>query len=78
MTYSLGIDIGSVNVKLALIDQENKIVRLDTEKVTTSSQAAVASLIGQARAAIPPEQIGCAAVSGSATAVVPKHLNWSE
>jgi predicted CoA-substrate-specific enzyme activase len=78
MTYSLGIDIGSVNVKLALIDQENKIVRLDTEKVTTSSQAAVASLIGRLGQQFPLQEIGCAAVSGSATAVVPRELNWSE
>ncbi len=67
-----------INVKLALIDQENKIVRLDTEKVTTSSQAAVASLIRRLGQQSPLEQIGCAAVSGSATAVVPNHLNWSE
>ena len=72
MTYSLGIDIGSVNVKLALIDQETKIVRLDTEKVTTSSQAAVASLLGRLGQQLPLQEIGCAAVSGSATAVVPR------
>jgi predicted CoA-substrate-specific enzyme activase len=78
MTYSLGIDIGSVNVKLALLDQDNKTVRLDTEKVSTSSKAAVVSLISRLGQHFPLQEIRCAAVSGSATAVVPKDLNWSE
>ena len=78
MTYWLGIDAGSVNVKLALIDQETKTVRLDTEKVTTSSQAAVAALIGRLGQEFPLHDITCAAVSGSTTSLAPKELNWLE
>jgi len=78
MTYWLGIDAGSVNVKLALIDQETKTVRLDIEKVTTSSQAAVAALIGRLGQEVPLQQITCAAVSGSTTSLAPKELNWLE
>ncbi len=78
MTYSLGVDIGSVNVKLALIDEDAAMVRLDTEKVTTSAQAAVAALIARLGETCPLDQVSHAAVSGSASAVVPKGLNWSE
>ena len=78
MTYSLGIDIGSVNVKLALIDQENKAVRLDSEKVTTSSQAAVAALLARLSQQCAFQDITCAATTGSTTAVVPGELNWLE
>ncbi|MDM7999391.1 MAG: acyl-CoA dehydratase activase, partial [Dehalococcoidia bacterium] len=78
MTYSLGVDIGSVNVKLALIDQDKRAVRLDSEKVTTSSQAAVGALLARLEHEFPFAEITSAAVSGSATSVVPKELNWLE
>src|SRR5512136_990794 len=78
MTYWLGIDVGSVNVKLALIDQDAKAVRLDTEKVSTSSQAAVAALVGRLGHDFPLGEIVCAAVSGSTAAVAPRELGWLE
>jgi len=45
MGYYLGVDIGSVNAKLALIDENGRAVLFDTEKVTSSPRAAVSSLI---------------------------------
>ncbi len=47
MGYYLGVDIGSVNAKLALIDEKGKVVQFDTEKVTSSPRAAVNSLIAR-------------------------------
>lgn len=78
MTCSLGVDIGAVNVKLALIDEEARLVRLDTEKVTTSAQAGVAALLSRMEREVPLDQITRAAVSGSTAAVVPAELGWSE
>ena len=78
MTYSLGVDIGAVNVKLALIDEDARLVRLDTEKVTTSAQAAVAALLSRMEREVPLDQVTRAAVSGSTAAVVPAELGWSE
>ncbi len=78
MTFSLGIDIGSVTVKLALIDEDATIARLDTEKVATSAQAAVAALIARLGRDTPLDQIARAAVSGSTASVVPPDLGWSE
>ncbi|GAH64964.1 unnamed protein product, partial [marine sediment metagenome] len=46
----LGVDIGSVNVKLSLIDESGKIVQLDTEKISTGPRAAVSTLITRLRA----------------------------
>ena len=40
MSYSLGLDIGSVTVKAALIDGDGKPVHLDVEKITASPRAA--------------------------------------
>jgi predicted NBD/HSP70 family sugar kinase len=45
MGYYLGVDIGSVNAKLALIDEKGRVVQFDTEKVASSPRAAVSALI---------------------------------
>ncbi len=78
MSYSLGMDIGSVNAKLALIDEDGRAVQLDTEKITSSPRAAVASLISRLGREFNPKEIVTAAVSGSGRTVIPKELNWSE
>ena len=77
MIHFLGIDIGSVTAKLALIDENGEIAALDTEKITASPQAAVASLITRLSKKINLEEIEGAGVSGSGRAVIPGELNWS-
>ncbi|MGB2853588.1 MAG: BadF/BadG/BcrA/BcrD ATPase family protein, partial [Dehalococcoidia bacterium] len=77
MKYSIGVDIGSVNAKLVLIDENRSIVRLDTEKITSSPNAAVASLISRLGQEFSFEDIVTAGVSGSGKGVIPKELNWS-
>ncbi len=78
MKYFLGVDIGSVNAKLALIDENCEVAELDTEKITASPQAAVASLISRLSKKCNLEEIATAGVSGSGRGVIPKELNWSE
>jgi predicted CoA-substrate-specific enzyme activase len=78
MRYSLGLDIGSVNAKLALINEDRGIAQLDIERITASPQAAVASLISRLSKKFNLEEIATAGVSGSGRAVIPKELNWSE
>lgn len=78
MNYSLGIDIGSVNIKLSLIDETGRVVHLDTEKVTSNPRAAVNSLITRLTERFPLEEIASVGVSGSGKAVVPGELNWVE
>ena len=78
MKYFIGIDIGSVNVKLALIDDNCDIVALDIEKVTTNPQAALALLITRLSKNYNLEEIMAAGVSGSGRSVIPKELDWAE
>ncbi len=78
MSYSLGVDIGSVNVKLALVDKDGGAVKFDTEKITSSPKVAVTSLISRLSREFHLEEIITAAVSGSGKTVIPKELNWSE
>ena len=77
MSYFLGVDIGSVNAKLALIDKEGRIVQLDTEKISSSPRAAVSSLIARLGERVNLEQVDAAGVSGSGKAVIPKELDWA-
>jgi predicted CoA-substrate-specific enzyme activase len=75
MDYLLGLDIGSVNVKLCLTDDDGRVVKLDVEKITANPRAAVNSLLGRLGDL---SDIVAAGVSGSGKAVIPKELNWGE
>ena len=78
MKYSLGIDVGSVNVKLCLIDDGNRIVRLDAEKITTNPKAAINVLLSRLGGMVSFDQINGAGVSGSGKSAVPGEFNWAE
>jgi len=78
MSYSLGVDIGSVSAKLALIKENGRAVRLDTEKITANPRTAVNALLGRLSGEFNPGEITGAGVSGSGKAVIPKELNWTE
>jgi len=78
MNYSLGVDIGSVNAKLSLVDEDGVVIQFDTEKIISNARAAVNSLITRLAKKLDLEQIAAAGVSGSGKAVIPRELNWSE
>ena len=78
MSYSLGVDIGSVNVKLTLIDENGSAFQFDTERITSTSKAAVGALIARLNQKFDLKQIATAGVSGSGKAVIPRELNWAE
>ena len=76
MNYFLGVDIGSVNAKLALIDENGGVVQFDTEKVISSPRAAVSALIARLGERFNLEEIVAAGVSGSGKTVIHKELGW--
>jgi len=78
MSYFLGVDIGSVNTKLALVDENGQVLEFDTEKVISNPRAAVSSLIARLGERFNLEEIVAAGVSGSGRAVIPKELGWTE
>jgi predicted CoA-substrate-specific enzyme activase len=78
MAYLLGIDIGSVNAKLSLVDDGGEILKLDVEKVTSSPIAALNSLISRLARDFNLEQVASAGVTGSGRAVIPKEFNWAD
>jgi len=78
MSYSLGLDVGSVCAKVALISEDGKAAYLDFEKITASPKSAVNSLISRLGEKFSIKEISTAGVSGSGRGVIPKELNWAE
>jgi predicted CoA-substrate-specific enzyme activase len=78
MSYLLGVDIGSVNAKLSLLNEAGDILKLDLEKVTSSPRTALNSLIFRLAQDFDLEQVASAGASGSGKTVIPKEFNWSE
>jgi len=76
MGLFLGIDIGSINAKLALIDSEGKIAYLDSERVTTGPRDAVVALISRLSEKHSLDDIITVGVSGSGKVSIPEELNW--
>ncbi|MDD5703935.1 MAG: BadF/BadG/BcrA/BcrD ATPase family protein, partial [Dehalococcoidales bacterium] len=78
MNYYLGIDIGSINVKLALIDKAGQPVSLKSGKIVTNPRTAVNALLEDLRLEYPLDQIAAAGVSGSGKGVIPADYHWAE
>jgi predicted CoA-substrate-specific enzyme activase len=75
--YSLGLDIGSVNVKLILADAKGAVVRRDVEKITASARPAVAALLDRLSIQVPLDRIGSAGVSGMGAELIPAEWHWA-
>lgn len=78
MAYSLGLDIGSVTVKLALTEDNGKILRLDSQRITAGAAAAANILLKRLKEQVSLDKINSAGVSGSGKSAVPKELGWAE
>ncbi|MFW6149968.1 MAG: acyl-CoA dehydratase activase [Chloroflexota bacterium] len=76
MAYYLGVDIGSVNAQLALIDENSNIVRLHTERIVCGPRAAVSAGITTIGHEIDLGQVSAAGVSGSGSGAIPEALGW--
>jgi predicted CoA-substrate-specific enzyme activase len=77
MKHYLGLDIGSINVKLALLDDSGKIIALDHCKITTNPRSAVNYLLTGIDRNFGLSTIAAAGVSGSGKAIIPPGYNWS-
>lgn len=78
MIYLLGIDIGSINVKIALIDESGNIIYKDSQKILTNPKNTVNSLINTISANLDVNQIHSIGVSGTGKGIVPPEYHWAE
>lgn len=74
---TLGLDVGSVNAKLVLIDENASLLWSDTERVTVGPRAAIITLLSRLSEKFPLDLIASAGVSGSGKGVIPEELNWA-
>ena len=51
-SYTLGIDIGSTTVKIAILDEDHSLLFADYERHYANIQETLASLIGKAKNAL--------------------------
>ncbi|MFC1845898.1 acyl-CoA dehydratase activase [Chloroflexota bacterium] len=77
MTYSLGVDIGSVNAKIVLVDGNLSIIHSDIERITSGPSTAVKSLINKLSDKFDIGQISGAGVSGAGKTAIPDEMGWS-
>ncbi len=78
MNYFLGLDIGSINARLSLIDENDRVVRRDIEKITANATVAVNSLIARLEKQFRLDRIVSAGVSGSGKSIIPGEFNWTQ
>jgi activator of 2-hydroxyglutaryl-CoA dehydratase len=78
MNYFLGLDIGSINVKLALIDETATVLYLDSKRIVTNPRITVNTLFNELSPKYPLDQIYAVGISGSGKAIVPPDYNWAE
>jgi predicted CoA-substrate-specific enzyme activase len=72
----LGLDIGSVNVKLAAVDSQGALLHLDVERIYTGPISAIASLLDRLAAHFHLKSVRGAAATGSGRQLYAGQAGW--
>ena len=78
MRYCLGLDIGSINVKLCLIDESYQSLYIDFKRITSDAKEAVNFLLCGLKQKYDIAQIESVGITGSGKSIVPKEYHWDE
>ena len=78
MEYYVGLDIGSINVKLSLIDENGCTLYFDAKRVTSNAKEATNFLLNRLNQRFNLGQITSVGLSGSGKTIVPKEYHWVE
>jgi predicted CoA-substrate-specific enzyme activase len=78
MAIFLGLDIGSVSAKLALVDENGSILHLDSQRISSTTHAAVAALMERMGGKYALEQVAAAGLSGAGKAAFSGKPGWGE
>ena len=71
--HTLGIDIGSTTVKIAILDEENEVLFSDYERHFANIQETLSDLLGRALYKLGPIQVS-PVITGSGGLTLAKHL----
>ncbi len=72
----LGLDIGSVNARIAVVDKGGGLVFVDKERITKGPSTGVAALLKRAQEAVRLEDIAGAGVCGSGRRIFGREDGW--
>ena len=78
MHYYLGVDIGSISVKTAIVDGSGCVVAVGSEKIVTSPRDAINRLISGLGKRVEAKQIRSVGLSGSGKGIVPAEFGWTQ
>jgi predicted CoA-substrate-specific enzyme activase len=78
MKYFLGADLGSINVKLALIGETGQVLYLNSKKITSNPRVTLNLLLDDLSQKYPLDQIKAAGVSGAGKSIIPGDFHWAE
>ena len=72
----LGVDVGAVNARAAVVDRSGRVVFLATERISSGPVAAVGTLVEQVGAVLPLDAIRGAGVCGSGRQIYTGQVGW--
>ena len=78
MRIYLGLDIGSINVKLSLIDESGHNLYVDSERIVSNTRYTVNSLLKRLNQSYKLEEFTAVGLSGSGKTTIPKEYHWAE
>src|ERR1035437_1423781 len=78
MKYFLGVDLGAVNVNLALIGETGQVLYLNSKKITSNPRVTLNLLLRDLSHKYPLDQIKAAGVSGAGKSIIPGDFHWAE
>jgi len=77
MRYFLGLDIGSIYVKIALLNESGDIYHLDSQKITSNPRSTVNRLLENLNEKHSLSDISAIGVSGSGKGSIPENYHWT-
>jgi predicted CoA-substrate-specific enzyme activase len=78
MEYFLGVDIGSIVVKTALVEEGGTVNAVDSAKITASPRDALNNLLRSTERLVGSSSIRAVGLTGSGKAIVPPEYRWNE
>ncbi|TAK35645.1 MAG: hypothetical protein EPO21_05445 [Chloroflexota bacterium] len=74
----LGLDVGSVNVRIAVVDKSGRVLHTDMERIYKGPGQAAVALLERAQEAVSFERIAGAGVTGSGRQLYRDREGWQE
>ena len=72
----LGLDIGSVNARAAVVDASGRLLSIDSERIQRGPVSAISALLDRLKESIPLDRVAGAGATGSGRQLYSNHDGW--